>query len=238
MKFEKFFKQKPSLKIKLKKYTNNSGRNNTGQITILHKGSGRKKRYRQINFVLDQNFLGIIFSIEYDPNRNSNIASIFNFKTNFFFYIIAAKGLYVGNIVKSGFYSQNKNGHTMVLRRLPIGCCVYNITSNISNFARFSRAAGVYAKIIAKNQNFAILLLNSGIKKFFFLNCFATLGIVSENLFVSKHVKKAGRSRWLNIRPTVRGVAKNAVDHPNGGGEGKKSGKRKNPWGKVLNSPK
>ena len=85
MKFEKFFKQKPSLKIKLKKYTNNSGRNNTGQITILHKGSGRKKRYRQINFVLDQNFLGIIFSIEYDPNRNSNIASIFNFKTNFFF---------------------------------------------------------------------------------------------------------------------------------------------------------
>lgn len=238
MKFKFFLKQKPSLKIKLKKYTNNSGRNNTGKITIFHKGSGHKKRYRQINFVLDQHFLAIIFSIEYDPNRNSNIASIFNFKTKLFFYIIAAKGLYVGNIVKSGFYSQNKNGHTMVLRRLPIGCCVYNITSNVSTLAKFSRSAGTYAKIIAKNQKFAILLLRSGIKKYILLNCFATIGIVSENWSVSKHVKKAGRSRWLNIRPTVRGVAKNAVDHPNGGGEGKKSGKRKNPWGKILNSPK
>ena len=140
--------------------------------------------------------------------------------------------------MKSGFYSQNKNGHSMALRKLPIGCCVYNITSNISSLARFCRSAGIYAKIIAKNQNFAILLLSSGIKKKFFLNCFATIGVVSENLFVSKHVKKAGRSRWLNIRPTVRGVAKNSVDHPNGGGEGKKSGKRKNPWGKILNSPK
>lgn len=228
--------KKPILKIKLKKYKNVSGKNNSGKITINHKGGGHKKRYREISFKFSSSFLGIVFSIEYDPNRNCNIASIFNIKLKTFFYLIAAKNLTVGDIVKSGFYAENKIGHTMTLQKIPIGCCIFNVTLQKNNLAKISRSAGTYSIILEKTQTQAIILLASGKKKIVPINCFATIGIVSKHLNFLNQIKKAGKSRWLNKRPSVRGVAKNPVDHPNGGGEGKKSGFRKTPWGKVMGS--
>jgi large subunit ribosomal protein L2 len=232
------FTTKPKLKFKLKKYVNTAGKNNSGQITVHSKSAGHKKRYRQINFTSNKNFLGIVFSIEYDPNRNSNIASIFNFKSNNFFYVIAANNLLIGNIVKSGFYAENKNGHTMILRKIPIGCCIYNITFKFSNLGKISRSAGTYSVVLEKTHKYATILLSSGKKKKLPLNCSATIGIVSKDYVFLIELGKAGKSRWLNKKPNVRGVAKNPVDHPNGGGEGKKSGKRKTPWGKSMNSYK
>ena len=226
------------LKIKLKKYKNNSGKNNSGKITVNHRGGGHKTRYRQINFKTNINYFGIVFTIEYDPNRSSNIASIFNLKSHGFSYMVAAKNLIVGNIIKSGYYSENKVGHTMTLEKIPTGCCVYNISMKVNGLAKISRAAGTYSIMIEKNQKHAILLLSSGKKKQILLNCFATIGIVSKDFVFLKQHKKAGKSRWLNKRPTVRGIAKNPVDHPNGGGEGRKSGQRKTPWGFVMNSKK
>ena len=230
--------KKPRLKFKLRKHIHSAGKNNTGQITVFTKGSGNKKRYRQLNFFANQNFLGIIFSIEYDPNRNCNIASVFNLKLDSFFYVIAAKGILVGHIVKSGFYANKKVGHIMPLRKIPNGSCVFNITLKPKGFAKISRSAGTYSVILEKTQDFAKLLLSSGKFKILPLHCFATIGIVSKSYHFLIELHKAGKSRWLNKKPSVRGVAKNPVDHPNGGGEGKKSKIRKTPWGKVMNSKK
>lgn len=227
-----------NLKIKLKKYKNCSGKNNSGKITVNHKGSGHKKRYRQIDFkLIYKNNLSIVFNIEYDPNRNCNIATIFYVKLKNFRYILAPRNLLIGSVLENNFNSPNRVGHTKMLKKIPVGCCIHNITTKHNHFGKFSRSAGTYSVIIKKTQKFAILILSSGKKKKLFLNCFATIGIVSNEFYFLTQLKKAGKSRWLNKRPSVRGVAKNPIDHPNGGGEGKKSGKRKTAWGKVLNSP-
>ena len=227
------------LKIKLKKYKTCSGKNNSGKITVYRKGCGHKKRYRQIDFKLNSNNnLGIVFTIEYDPNRNCNIATIFYVKLKNFRYILAPRNLLIGSVLENNFKSLNRIGHTKIIKKIPVGCCIYNITTKLNGDGKFSRSAGTYSVIIKKTQKFAILILSSGKKKKLFLNCFATIGIVSNEFYFLTQLKKAGRSRWLSKRPTVRGVAKNPVDHPNGGGEGKKSGKRKTAWGKVLKSPK
>lgn len=225
--------KKSTLKIKIKKFKKKLGKNNTGKIVIKHKGSGHKQKYRKINFK-NINFKGIVYTIEYDPNRNCNIASIFNYKLNKFFYVLAPKNLTVGNIIKSGVESDKKIGHTMNLEKVPVGCCIHNVSFRPNSIAKIARAAGTYCTIIEKTKNFVTGLLNSGEKKKFSLKAFATIGIVSNELQFLNQIDKAGRTRWLGKRPTVRGVAKNPVDHPNGGGEGKKSGKRKNPWGKYI----
>lgn len=230
--------KKTTLKFSLKKYKNSLGKNNSKKITIGNRGSGHKRRYRQINFKSNINFLGIIFNIEYDPNRNCKIASVYNFKTNNFFYKIAAKDLKIGNIIKSGIYAENKIGHTMLLRKIPIGCCIHNISIKSNGFSKMTRSAGTYSIILEKTNKYVKILLSSGKKKKLYFNSLATIGIISNQIFFLLKLGKAGKSRWLNKRPNVRGVAKNPVDHPHGGGEGKKSGKRKNPWGKVTNSRK
>lgn len=230
--------KKPKLKFRIKKYTHSAGKNNTGQITIHTKSVGNKKRYRLLNLVGNQNFFGIIFSIEYDPNRNCNIASVFNLKINNFFYVVAPNNIVVGHIIKSGFYAEKKIGHTMCLRKIPNGSCIFNITLSAGGAAKLSRAAGTYSIILEKNQKFARLVLSSGKSKILPLNCFATIGTVSCHYYFLIGLQKAGKSRWLNKKPKVRGVAKNPIDHPNGGGEGKKAKFRKTPWGNVMNSKK
>ena len=225
-------------KILLKKKTtglkNSTGRNNSGKITIRHKGNGHKKKYREINFHRTKTSTGIISSIEYDPNRNSNIASVYDFLNKTFFYVLAPKNLKTGDILKTSHTAEPKLGYSLPMSQIPIGSYIHNISSNFSKPAHISRAAGAFSKLKEKTLHYSIIELSSGKHEKISSKCYATLGIVSNELFFLSQLKKAGQSRWLNKRPTVRGIAMNPVDHPHGGGEGKKSGKNKTPWGKPL----
>lgn len=212
---------------------NRAGRSsNTGKITVRHKGGGHKKRYRKINFNRFNLSEGIVCSLEYDPNRSARIASIYEINNNFFYYIIAPLGLNIGDIVKSGTKIEPKTGYSLPLFKIPAGTYLYNISAKAGQKAKLSRAAGAFATLIEKNFELTKIKLSSGKFRYIQSNCFASIGIVSnEETFLTK-LGKAGHSRWLNKRPSVRGVAMNPIDHPNGGGEGKKSGKGKSPWGK------
>lgn len=231
----KIITKKPILKVKFRKRC--LGKNNTGKITVRHRSSGHKKKYRKINFEKSI-FLGIVYGIEYDPYRTANIVSVFDIKLKRFFYLIASKDLKVGHIIKSGFDAENKIGHITSLRQIPTGCCINNISFKVNGFAKISRSAGNFSVIIKKTKKYAEILLSSGQVKKLPLNLFATVGIVANEFAFLTNIGKAGRARWFGKRPTVRGVAMNPVDHPNGGGEGKKSGNRKTPWGKVMRSAK
>jgi large subunit ribosomal protein L2 len=228
--------KKPLIKKKIKKLLNSSGRNNSGKITVRHKGGGHKKKYREINFFRTEISTGITIGIEYDPNRNSYIASIFDISKKDFFYIIAPKNLKIGDIVKSGANAEPKIGHSLPISDIPIGSYIHNISPRVNSSAQISRAAGTFSKIKEKTLEYAKIELSSGEQRFISTQCYATIGIVSNELTFLTQLGKAGRSRWLNRRPTVRGVAMNPIDHPHGGGEGKKSGKGKTPWGKPTKS--
>lgn len=221
------------LKNKLKKLNKLSGKNKQGQITIYHKGGGNKNRYRILNFCRIATSTEIVLSVEYDPYRTSYISALYNEKKKIYNYIITPKNLMVGNIIKSGFnITESKLGYSLPLKNISIGTLVHNISLKTGNKSKLHRSAGSYAKLIKKNFSKALLELNSGKLKYIPLNCIATIGVVSNEYNFLKTMGKAGRSRWLNIRPTVRGVAMNPIDHPNGGGEGKKSSKKLSPWGK------
>lgn len=222
----------PILKTQIKGKKNVTGRNNSGRITVFHKGGGVKQKYRLINFNRTNNSVGIICSIEHDPNRNAFIASVFDFFSSKFFYILAPKNLKIGDIVKSGLKIEPSLGSSLPISEIPVGTCIYNIAPKISKKAQISRAAGTFSIIKEKTENSAIIELSSGEQRYISNKCFASIGEVSNGLDFLTRLGKAGQSRWLNIRPTVRGVAMNPVDHPHGGGEGKKSGKSLSPWGK------
>jgi len=224
--------KKPLLKIKLKGLKNSSGRNNSGKITVFHKGGGHKKRYRKINFNRTSESTGIVCSIEYDPNRSANIASIYDFSKKKFFYIIAPINIKIGNIIKSGPKADSNNGNSLPFSEIAVGNLVHNVATSPLKPSQISRAAGTFSKLEEKTLKHAKLKLTSGEHKLIPLNSYATIGIVSNEFSFLTQKGKAGRSRWLNKRPTVRGVAMNPVDHPHGGGEGKKSGKDVSPWGK------
>ena len=231
-------KKKPMLKTKLKGFKNSNGRNNTGQITVRHKGGGVKKRYRNINFTRFTNTSCIITSLEYDPYRNAHIASVYDFINNTFFYIIAPKFLKVGDIIESGYNITTKLGNSLPISNIPVGSYIHNISINTSKHAQISRSAGTYSQLKEKTLTSAKIKLSSGKLITISPNCFAAIGIVSnENKALTK-LGKAGRARWLNKRPSTRGVAMNPVDHPHGGGEGKKSGSGKTPWGKPTKKAK
>lgn len=181
---------------------------------------------------------GIICSIEYDPNRNANIASVFDYNIQKFFYILAPKNLKIGDIVQSGSNAQIKIGHSLPISKIPIGSYIHSILPTLTKPAQISRSSGTFSKIMEKTLNKAKIKLSSGKELFLSTKCYATIGIVSNELFFLTKLKKAGHSRWLNRRPHIRGVATNPVDHPNGGGEGKKSGMGKTPWGKLINGKK
>lgn len=226
-------KKSLTLNIKYKKIKNFGGRNNYGKITINHKGTKNKRLFRKIHCIKKcGTVIGVTYGFEYDPNRNSKIASVFNYKQKQFFYVIASKNLKIGDIIKIGKEGQVKLAHCLKLQQIPIGCPIYNISLKPNNIAKITRSAGTFSVILNKNKTTVNLILNSNKKKILSNNCFCYVGIVSNEFIFLKQFGKAGRKRWLGIKPTVRGVAMNPCDHPNGGGEGKKSSKNKTPWGK------
>ena len=230
--------RKPIIKTKILGLKNSSGRNHSGKITVRHKGNGHKQKYRKINFLRTLKSIGIVLGIEYDPFRNSNIASIYDFTQNIFFYMLAPKNLNIGNIVESGLSTELNTGNSLPLYKIPEGSFIHNITTTDQKKAQFTRAAGTYAILKKKTINHANIKLSSKKEKFISLQGYATLGVLPNESYFLTQIGKAGRSRWLNKRPSVRGVAMNPVDHPNGGGEGKKSGKRVSPWGKLNKKTK
>lgn len=230
----------PLLKSKIKGLKQNSGRNFNSPMTAFHKGGGHKKKYRNINFKRTDDSIGIVISLEYDPFRSANIAAIYNFLTKNFFYIIAPKNLTLGDIVKSGENADIKNGHSLPISKIPIGCLIHNVALKTNSISQISRSAGTFSQLIEKTPKFGKIKLSSGEQRILSIKCFATIGIVSNELSLLTTIGKAGRSRWLNKRPKVRGVAMNPIDHPHGGGEGKTSGGRSSvtPWGKPTKGGK
>lgn len=225
-------RKKPLLKKDIKGLKNSSGRNNSGKITTHHKGGGHKKKYRKINFSRTNISTGITCSIEYDPNRNSNITAIYDFLKKEFFYILTPKNLKIGDILESGPIIEPKLGHSLPITQIPVGSYIHNVSFKTLKPGQISRAAGTFSQLKEKTLDYAVIELSSGKFKTISPKCYATIGSVSNELIFLSKLKKAGQSRWMNNRPTVRGVAMNPIDHPHGGGEGKKSGKNKTPWGK------
>ena len=228
----KQLKKKPAIKTEIIGLKNLSGRNHSGKITIRRKGGGHKKNYRKINFTRSFKSTGIVIGIEYDPNRNSNIASIYDFIKKKFYYILAPKNLNTGNIVSSGSEAALFTGNSLPLFKIPEGSFIHNISQKELKKAQITRSAGTFSVLKEKTPNYARIKLSSKEERLVPINCYATLGILSNELYFMTQKGKAGHSRWINKRPKVRGVAMNPVDHPHGGGEGKKSGKGFSPWGK------
>lgn len=203
-----------------------TGRNNKGRITVRHKGGGHKRKYRVIDWKRDKDGIdGIVERIEYDPNRGPHIALIL-YKDGERRYIICPNGLKVGETIISGNVVSIKVGNCLPLVHIPVGTVVHCIELKPKKGAQLVRGAGCFAQLLGFDKKYAILRLKSGeMRKIFFL-CKATVGSVCNSSHNLIKLGKAGRSRWLNIRPRVRGVAMNPVDHPLGGGEGKTSGGR------------
>lgn len=235
---KKHLSKKPLVKTKIVGIKNSSGRNNSGKITVRHKGSGHKQRYRKIDFFRNYESTGIVTSIEYDPNRNTNVASVYDFSRNHFFYMIAPKNLEIGNIVQSGLDAEPMTGNSLPISKIPEESFIHNVSPKVSKKAQISRSAGTFSILKDKTRESARIQLSSGEQRLISSQCYATIGIVSNEAFSLTRRSKAGHSRWLNVRPSVRGVAMNPVDHPNGGGEGKKSGKGLTPWGKPSKGGK
>ena len=229
---QKNLNDKPILKTHLKGSKNSNGRNHSGKITVAHKGGGVKKKYRRIDFQRTHNSTGIICTLEHDPNRNAYIASVFDFIASKFFYILAPQNLKIGDIVKSGLEVEPTLGSSLPISKIPIGTPIYNVAPRMSKKAQISRSAGTFSLIKEKTESAVLIQLSSKEQRYLSPKCFASVGEVSKELYFLTKQGKAGRSRWLNIRPTVRGVAMNPIDHPHGGGEGRKSGKSCTPWGK------
>jgi len=216
---------------------NNTGRNNIGHITVRHKETGHKKTFRIIDFKRDKvDIEAKVERIEYDPNRTAFIALI-KYSDGVYSYIIAPNKLNVGDtILSSKSLIDVKIGNSMPLSVIPIGSVIHNIEIKPGTGGVVSRSAGNSSQLVGKDSGYALIKMQSGEIRLFPLNCMATIGEVSNLDNKNATIGKAGRSRWLGIRPTVRGVAMNPVDHPHGGGEGKTSGGRHpvSPTGKLT----
>ena len=215
------------------------GHNSSGKITSRHKQSGHKKLYREIDFKRNKfNIDGKVISIEYDPNRNVDIALI-SYLDGEKRYILCPENLYINDIISSKKNIQNdfKIGYTMSLEFIPLGLPIHNIEIFPGKGGQLIRSAGTFAKIVNKHNNLIIIKLKSKKLRIFNKNCLATIGKLNNSDYFNINLGKAGRNRWLGNRPHVRGVAMNAVDHPHGGGEGKTSIGKKypvTPWGKPT----
>ena len=210
-----------------------SGRNNKGRLTIRHRGGGHKKLYRIIDFRRDKKEIPAkVVSLEYDPNRTARIA-LLAYADGEKRYILAPNGLAVGSSVIAGENADILVGNSLPLKNIPLGTMIHNIELKLGKGGQMARSAGAAAQLLAKESGYAQIKLPSGETRMVHLDCYATIGQVgnlnSENISLGK----AGRKRWLGIRPTVRGVAMNPIDHPHGGGEGRTSGGRHpvSPWG-------
>ena len=213
------------------------GRNNKGRITIRHKGGGHKRLYRLIDFKRNKYEVnGKVMSIEYDPNRNAFI-SLIQYEDGEKRYILHPENLKVGDIISAGTNSSINTGNSLPLDKIPLGTDVHNVELFPGKGGQLIRAAGTSAKILAKENDFVVLRLSSKEIRLFKKECTATIGRISNSDFYNVVLGKAGRSRWLGIRPTVRGSVMNPVDHPHGGGEGRcPIGKARplTPWGKPA----
>ena len=234
--FEEITKTTPekSLTVTIKK---TGGRNNTGRITTRHHGGGHKQLYRIVDFKRNKDDIPAkVSAIEYDPNRNANIALLY-YADGEKRYILAPKGLEVGNTVISGVKADIKVGNAMELRNMPEGTVVHNVELKPGKGGQLARAAGVSAQILAIEDKYVTLRLASGEMRKVLGVCRATVGVVGNEDYSLINLGKAGRTRWMGIRPTVRGSVMNPVDHPHGGGEGRSPIGRKSPmtpWGKKA----
>ena len=210
-----------------------TGRNNNGRITTRHKGGGHKRLYRIIDFLRDKDGIAArVERIEYDPNRSAHLALLL-YADGERRYIIAPKGLVADDSVISGRDSPIKLGNALPLRNIPVGTLVHSVELKSGKGAQIARAAGTSVQIVARDGVYATVRLRSGEMRRIHVECRATIGEVGREEHNLRKYGKAGAKRWRGIRPTVRGVAMNPVDHPHGGGEGKTSGGRHpvTPWG-------
>jgi large subunit ribosomal protein L2 len=217
----------------VEKKSKSGGRNNNGRITTRHKGGGHKQHYRVIDFKRNKDGIaGVVERLEYDPNRTANIALI-KYLDGERRYIIAPKGISAGDELMSGSGSAIKPGNCLALRDIPVGSTVHCIELKPGKGAQIARSAGTSAQLVAREGAHATIRLRSGEMRKVLSDCRAVIGEVSNSEHNLRKLGKAGASRWRGVRPTVRGVAMNPVDHPHGGGEGRTSGGRHpvSPWG-------
>ena len=234
--FEEVTKSKPEKSLTVS-FNKSGGRNNTGRITTRHIGGGHKQLYRVIDFKRNKDGVkGTVKAIEYDPNRNCNICLI-SYADGEKRYILAPKGLEVGMSVVSGEKVDIKVGNALEMRYMPEGTIVHNIELKPGKGGQIARAAGASAQILAVEEKYVTLRLTSGEMRKILSNCRATVGAVGNEDYNLINFGKAGRTRWMGVKPTVRGSVMNPVDHPHGGGEGKCPIGRKSPmtpWGKKA----
>jgi len=210
-----------------------SGRNNKGRLTVRHRGGGHKRLYRIIDFVRDKRGIpAMVVSLEYDPNRSANIA-LLAYADGERRYILAPDGLAAGASILAGEAADILVGNSLPLKNIPLGTMIHNIELKKGKGGQMARAAGTAAQLLAKEAGYAQIKMPSGEVRKVHLDCYATIGQVGNLNYENVSIGKAGRTRWLGKRPTVRGVAMNPIDHPHGGGEGKTSGGRHpvSPWG-------
>ena len=234
--FEEITTDQPEKSL-LQPLTKKAGRNNQGKLTVRHQGGGHKRKYRVIDFKRNKDGIpGRVATIEYDPNRSANIALI-NYVDGEKRYILAPNGLKVGDMIESGPKSDIKVGNALPLENIPEGTVIHNIELKAGKGGQIARAAGAEAQLLGKDGDYIIIRLSSGEIRKVRKECRATVGQVGNLDHENITIGKAGRSRWLGKRPTVRGVVMNPNDHPHGGGEGRSPIGRKSPvtpWGKPT----
>lgn len=234
--FDEITKTKPEKKLITSNHRK-KGRNNRGVITVRHRGGGHKKRYRLIDFRRNKHDIeATVAAIEYDPNRNARIALV-KYKDGEKRYILHPSNLNVGDSIVSGLNSPFKNGNCLPLEQIPLGSSIHNVELSPNRGGQIVRAAGTSAKILAKEGDYVTLRLPSKEIRLVRKDCFATIGEISFDDAFLVRSGKAGRTRWLGKRPTVRGSVMNPCDHPHGGGEGKAPIGRTRPltpWGKPA----
>ena len=233
--FEDITKKQPE-KALTQHLKTHSGRNNTGSITVRHRGGGHKKLYRIIDFKRNKlDVPGRVAAIEYDPNRSARIALV-HYADGEKRYILAPLGLAVGDSVMAGPKAEVKPGHSMPLANLPLGTTIHNIELKLGRGGQMVRSAGGAAQLLAKDGGMATLRMPSGEVRRVDIRCSATVGQVGNVEHENETVGKAGKSRWRGWRPSVRGMTMNPFDHPHGGGEGRSGagGHPQTPWGKPA----
>ncbi|MEX0685213.1 MAG: 50S ribosomal protein L2 [Balneolales bacterium] len=232
--FEDVTTDKPERSLLTPLYSR-AGRNHTGHMTVRHRGGGHKRKYRIIDFKRDKNDIpALVKTIEYDPNRTARIA-LLAYADGEKRYIIAPDKLEVGDKIISGNRVAPERGNCMLLKNMPLGTTIHNIEIVPGKGGQIVRSAGASAQLIAKTEKYVTIKLPSGEVRMILGNCVGTVGVVSNADHFNVVLGKAGRSRWLGRRPSVRGVVMNPVDHPMGGGEGKASGGHpRSPWGQAA----
>ena len=234
--FDEITKSKPEKSL-LEPIRKSGGRNNNGRITTRHIGGGHKKHYRLVDFRRTRQDAATVIAIEYDPNRTCRIALV-QYADGTKSYILAPVGLTVGMTVQAGENVAPKVGNAMPLKNVPLGTAIHNIEVRPGSGGKVARSAGQQAILSNRDGEYALVKMPSGEVRKFRVECYCTIGQVGNTQHMNESSGKAGRTRWMGIRPTVRGMCMNPVDHPNGGGEGKsKSGggrqHLKSPWGHV-----